>query len=140
MGDGNRAPVSDRGEASLVLAGATMGLRPSFEALDAIEKTLGRGLVDLAGSAIRKELSMSETGQIACELIRAFGRESDDEGAARSNAPRVTKLIMASDGGLLEAMKTIGGVLAIAVNGGYDTEGNMKPPVTTTTDEAPAGG
>lgn len=141
MTDGNRAPVSDRGEASLVLADAVMGLRPSFEALDAIEKTLGRGLVDLAGAAIRKELSMSETGQIACELIRAFGRETENDGAARSNAPRVTKLIMASDGGLLEAMKTVGGVLAIAVNGGYDTEGNLKPlATTTTTDEAPAGG
>lgn len=68
MSDGNRAPVSDRGEASLVFDGTVMGLRPSFEALDAIEKTLGRGLVDLAGAAIRKELSMSETGQIACEL------------------------------------------------------------------------
>jgi len=38
-------------------------------------------------------------------------------------------------------MKTVGGVLAIAVNGGYDTEGNLKPlATTTTTDEAPAGG
>ena len=84
---------------------------------------------------------MSETGQIACELIRAFGRETENDGAARSGAPRVTKLIMASDGGLLEAMKTVGGVLAIAVNGGYDTEGNLKPlATTTTTDEAPAGG
>lgn len=118
-----------------------MGLRPSFEALDAIEKTLGRGLVDLAGAAIRKELRMSETGQIACELIRAFGRDAEDAGASKSTAPRVTELIMSSEGGLLSAMKTIGGILAVAVNGGYDTEGNLKPPTTTmTTDEAHVGG
>ncbi|MBB4618676.1 hypothetical protein [Sphingomonas abaci] len=136
-----RQPVADRGEASLTLAGTVMGLRPSFEALDAIEKALGRGLVDLAGAAIRKELRMSETGQIACELIRAFGRDADDAGASKSTAPRVTELIMASEGGLLAAMQTISGVLAIAVNGGYDTQGNLKPPTTTmTTDEAPVGG
>lgn len=136
-----RQPVADRGEASLILAGTVMGLRPSFEALDAIEKTLGRGLVDLAGAAIRKELRMSETGQIACELIRAFGRDAEDAGASKSTAPRVTELIMSSEGGLLSAMQTIGGILAVAVNGGYDTEGNLKPPTTTmTTDEAPVGG
>ncbi|MBB4618959.1 GTA-gp10 family protein [Sphingomonas abaci] len=136
-----RQPVADRGEASLTLAGTVMGLRPSFEALDAIEKTLGRGLVDLATAAIHKQLRMSETGQIACELIRAFGRDADDAGASKSTAPRVTELIMASEGGLLAAMQTIGGVLAIAVNGGYDTQGNLKPPTTTmTTDEAPVGG
>ena len=136
-----RQPVADRGEASLTLAGTVMGLRPSFEALDAIEKALGRGLVDLATAAIHKQLRMSETGQIACELIRAFGRDADDAGASKSTAPRVTELIMASEGGLLAAMQTIGGVLAIAVNGGYDTQGNLKPPTTTmTTDEAPVGG
>lgn len=141
MSDAIRQPNADRGEASLILAGTVMGLRPSFEALDAIEKTLGRGLVDLAGAAIRKELRMSETGQIACELIRAFGRDAEDAGASKSTAPRVTELIMASEGGLLVAMQTIGGVLAIAVNGGYDTQGNLKPPATTTmTEQAPAGG
>lgn len=139
--DTGRLTVEDRGEFSLVLASATMGLRPSYEAIDAIEKTLGCGAIDIARKALAGTLSMGETAQVACECVRAWGREVDDKGASGSNAVRIGHLIYDSPGGLHDALKTIAAMLSLVVTGGYTASGELKPATTkTTTEKAPVAG
>ncbi|KTT72617.1 hypothetical protein [Sphingomonas endophytica] len=141
MSDVSRSAVEDRGELSLTLAGVEMGLRPSYEAIDATEKALGRGLVDIARSALNATLTLGETAQIATEAIRAWGRDADSRDAAGATAPRIGRLILDSDQGFHGCLKTIAAMLSLAVTGGYDSAGNLKPTATTkTTDEAPVVG
>jgi len=123
----------DRGELSLILDGATMVLRPTFEALTEIEQTLDRGLVDLARDALAAKLKLAETAQIVTACVRASGKETGDKGAAGANAARIARLIVDSDGGLHNALKTVGGLLSLAVTGGYTSAGELKPSMMTTT-------
>lgn len=134
MSDAAAAPVlAERGELSLVLAGSTMGLRPTYEALSAIEATLDRGLVDLARDALAAKMKLAEAAQIAAECIRAWGRENDNKDAAGAGAERIARLIIDADGGLHGALKTIAAMLSMAVTGGYTAEGEIKPSTMTTT-------
>lgn len=137
----SRATVGDRGEYSLMLAGVMMGLRPSYEAIDAVEKALGRGVLDVARDALAGRLSMGATAQIACECIRAWGREANDKGAAGSNPVRIGQLIYDSEDGLHGAQKTVAAMLSLVVTGGYSASGELKPATTkTTTEKAPVVG
>ncbi|MDO7843455.1 hypothetical protein [Sphingomonas immobilis] len=122
--------VEDRGEFSLVLDGATYGLRPSYEAIEAVEAATGQGLIDLARAGLAAKLSLAVTSQVATEFIRAWGRANGDKGASGANAPRIAKLILNSDGGFHAALQTLSGVLSLAVTGGFDAEGEMKPSTT----------
>lgn len=133
MDDTTRSPVEDRGELALTLDGMLFGLRPSYEAIDAIEKALGRGLVDVARDALSAKLSLGATAQIACECIRAWGRETQDKNASGANAPRIARLILDSEGGFHAVLQTVSAMLSLAVTGGYDSAGNLKPPATTIT-------
>jgi hypothetical protein len=126
--------VGDRGELSLLLDGLSMGLRPSYEAIDAIEASTGQGLIDLARMALAGKLSLSVTAQIAAECIRAWGRESGDRGAAGASAPKVAKLILNAEGGFHAALQTVAAMLSLATTGGYDASGELKPSTTTTTE------
>jgi len=134
--------IEDVGEMALYLPGGAMVLRPSYEAIVAVEQTLGRGLVDLAGDALAKRLTLPETAQIACKFIRAWGNETGNNGAAKANPDRVAKLIYTSEKGFHEALKALSAVLSLAVTGGYDAEGKLKPSAMTTMEQgkAPAGG
>jgi len=135
------AQVNDRGELSLDLGGETLGLRPSYDAIEKIEATVGRGLVDIASDALGARLTLGVLAQVACECIRAWGADSGNRGAAQANAKRIGKLILDSEGGMLAVQKKIASMLSLAVTGGYDSEGNLKPAATTTSDgEAPAAG
>lgn len=133
-----RPVVQERGEISLLLDGTEMGLRPSWEAIQAIEGTLGRGLVDLARDALNGKLSLAATAQIATECIRAWGREVENKGAAGANADRIAKLILDSSDGIYGTQKTVSAMLSLAVTGGYTSSGELKPSMMTkTTTEAP---
>lgn len=135
-----RPAVDDRGESILVLGGESMGLRPSYEAIQEIEATLDRGLVDLARDAIDLKLKLGAVAQIVCGLVRAFGRATADKNLSGANATRIGRLIHETDGGLLVVQKQLSGVLSVAVTGGYDAEGNPKPTTMKTTEEAPVVG
>jgi hypothetical protein len=131
----------DRGELSLILDGATMVLRPTFEALTEIEQALDRGLVDLARDALDAKLKLAETAQIVTACVRAWGRDVSDKGAAGANAACIARLIVDSDGGLHNALKTVGALLSLAVTGGYTSAGELKPSTMTMTPEkAPVDG
>ncbi|WP_242149618.1 GTA-gp10 family protein [Sphingomonas sp. BAUL-RG-20F-R05-02] len=135
--------VGDRGELALLLDGAQLGLRPTFEAIDAIEASTGQGLIDLARMALAGKMSLSVTSQIAAECIRAWGRETGDKGAAGANARRIANLILDSEGGFHAALQTVAAMLSLATTGGYNSSGEMKPSTTmttTTTEKAPVDG
>ncbi|WP_010218937.1 GTA-gp10 family protein [Sphingomonas sp. PAMC 26621] len=131
---------ADRGELSLILDGATMVLRPTFEALTEIEQTLDRGLVDLARDALAAKLKLAETAQIVTACVRAWGKEAGDKGASGANATRIARLIVDSEGGLHNALRTVGALLSLAVTGGYTASGELKPSTMTTTEKAPVDG
>lgn len=135
-----RPANEERGELSLRLDDTTMGLRPSYEAIEAIEAGTGKGLVTLATAAARRELDLASLALIATECIRAWGRANDDRGLAGSNVKRIAELILDSEGGLVDAMATVGAVLALAVTGKYTAAGELKPTTTKTTDGAPVVG
>lgn len=133
-----RPANEDRGELSLLLAGTSMILRPTFEALTQIEAITDRGLVDLTRDALAGKMKLGETAQIATECIRAWGREVGDTGATGANATRIGKLIVDSPGGLHSALRTVAAMLSLAVTGGYTSEGEVKPSTTTNETTAPA--
>jgi hypothetical protein len=131
----------DRGELAVILDGTTMVLRPTFEALSEIEQTLDRGLVDLARDALGAKLKLADTAQIVTVCVRAWGKETENKGAAGANAQRIARLIVDSDGGLYTVLQTIAKMLSIAVTGGYNSSGELKPSTTmTTTEKAPVDG
>ncbi len=91
-----RAASVDRGELVLVLDGTRMGLRPTFEAIEAIEQQLGRGLVDVARDALADKLTIraasTDMGDgIEEAAVRGF-RSLEDEGA-RAAGSAVTNLL-----------------------------------------------
>jgi hypothetical protein len=131
----------DRGELAVILDGTTMVLRPTFEALSEIEQTLDRGLVDLARDALGAKLKLADTAQIVTVCVRAWGKETENKGAAGANAQRIARLIVDSEGGLYTVLQTIAKMLSIAVTGGYNSAGELKPStMTTTTEKAPVDG
>lgn len=132
--------VTDRGELMLVLDGQTYGLRPSYDAIETIETMLGRGLVDVAGDTIARRLQLGELAQVATECIKAWGRASGRPEVTGFNAKRIARQIYDAEGGMLAVQKQIGAMLTLAVTGGYDSEGNLKPAATTTSGEAPVAG
>ena len=131
----------DRGELAVILDGTTMGLRPTFEALSEIEQTLDRGLVDLARDALGAKLKLADTAQIVTICVRAWGKETENKGAAGANAQRIARLIVDSEGGLYTVLQTVAKVLSVAVTGGYNSAGELKPSTTMTTmEKAPVDG
>lgn len=134
-----RPAIEDRGEMKLVLLGRDYVMRPTYEAVTAIEAAAGRGLVDLARDAVAGKMTLAETAQIATECIRAFGREEGDKDAAGATAPRIARLILDSAEGLFGALSQVSALLSLAATGGFDASGNLKAVTmkTMTTDEAP---
>jgi len=133
------APAQEeRGEIALILDGAPMVLRPSYEAIAQFELETGRGLLDLSRDALNGRLPTGMVAQIVTACIRAWGRETQSS-YAMVNVQRIADLIMEAEGGFHEVLQTVSGMLAMAVTGGYTAKGEVKATTKTkTTDEAPA--
>lgn len=121
---------------SIVLGGMEMVLRPTFEAIEAIELKTGKGLLQLARESLAASLTVSECAQISTECVRAWGREVDDENAAGANAKKIAALIIESDGGINAVMGKLAGVLSLASTGGYNAKGELKAAPAKKTDTA----
>lgn len=132
-----RPHLTERGELALDLDGTIMTLRPSYEAIIAFEQVTGKPLIQLAREALRDGLSLGELAGIACECIRAWGRDTDDKSMAGANAKRVGSLIQESKGGVYQASVTIGALLSMASTGGYTAQGKPKAVTTMTTEKTP---
>ncbi|QCI92315.1 GTA-gp10 family protein [Novosphingobium sp. EMRT-2] len=132
-----RPASEERGEVSLVLDGATMALRPSYEAIFAFEASTDKGLLELARAALEGKMRLADLSQVVTECIRAWGRATQQPSIAASNAVRIGQLIVEAEGGMARVLGIVSGMLSMAVTGNFTASGEVKAG-TTTTSEVPA--
>lgn len=123
-----------RGELSLTLEGVEYGLRPSYEAQQAVEAELGKSIEELAMAADRGRMKLAEAATVAGEFIREWGRQIGDKGIAAFNNRRLAEVIV-EEGSMLVSRR-LGIALYMAVSGGVTASGEVKP-VTTTASPSP---
>jgi hypothetical protein len=112
----------ERGEHELALAGVKYRLRPSFDAVRAIEAKT-EPLMILVQLANRFQLTLDQLGVVACEFIRAGAEENDH--ATKAVAPeRLAELIYEEGATLVTARLTV--CLADAASGGRKASGEAK--------------
>ncbi len=121
-----------RGEVSITLD-ATYTMRPSYEAIEAIEAQTGRGIVALVNMAAQGEMSLRNAAIIVTECIKAWGKQCIEAGdaspearsAAGAKPERVSKLI--HEHGIVQATQRCSIVLMGAASGGVTATGEWKP-------------
>jgi len=111
----------ERGEHELVLDGVTYRLRPSHNAMVAIEAKTGRSIMDLFRAGNTGSLSLEQMGAIAGELIR---EGADDELTRQVDDERLSELIY--EGGVHRAMARLTLCLIDAASGGRKASGEAK--------------
>lgn len=137
-----------RGEVDIVLDGQRFVLRPSYTAIVAMERKSGRPLLELATMAEQTMLPQEAQAIVVTELVRAWGRSlvldeyssPDDRSAATAakgaNAETMGELLYGV--GTMAIQPRVAVVLGMALTGGVDPSGEVKPTVTTTP-EIPVG-
>lgn len=127
MADEAIPQVDTRGRISVPLGGADYMLRPSYEAIETIEKLLGRSLHVLAGQAVQGSLGMADMGVICAEMMKAEGKANPEAGPSYSgaNPKKLAQLIMEAGTPAITARLAI--ILIGALTGGYTASGEPKP-------------
>lgn len=115
-----------RGEISLDLGGTEYVLRPTHEAILAIERKAGKGLIALARDCAGGLLSLPDLSLIIAECVKAQGRAKDDAMMAAVQPDRLAELILDSDGGITAAAGRTSLLLMLAATGGYTSQGELK--------------
>ncbi len=118
-----------RGEVSLKLEGEEFVLRPSWDAINELERECGDSVVALAQRAYAGSLRSGEVACIAAACIRAWGRDHDDDQgriARNVQTDRVGRLIMDSELGLAGVQGLLAVLLSLASTGGYTPSGERK--------------
>lgn len=125
--------VTERGEVSIELEpGVEYVMRPSFEAITAVERASGKSMTELADAASRCALPLATLATIVLEFVKAWGKGAvagDPPHRAAicgANQEKVAKLIYGHLGAM-KAQVLVGLVLLGAVNGSYTPEGTLKP-------------
>jgi hypothetical protein len=120
--------VNRRGELTLDLGGASYGLRPSFDAIEAIESKV-QPLETLVAELNEGRVRAAELGIIAAELMRAYGAAHPDDPLKHdyqgANPRKLAELIY--DAGIPRVRMVLFVILAGALTGGYDAKGEAKP-------------
>lgn len=114
-------PVAARGEHALTLAGVTYRLRPSHEALVAIEERTERSVLALVRLGNAADLRLTQLGVIAAELIRAG---AEDEATRHVDAERIGELIQET--GIPGVTSRLTLCLLDAATGGRTASGEAK--------------
>jgi hypothetical protein len=114
-----------KGELTLTMEGFDYTLRPSREAVMAIEKLTRKSVIELYNAATELKLTLNETAFIVAELVKAWGIETGDQGMQRASAERFTTLVY--EHGLHLVCARIATVLGLAATGGVSAEGKVKP-------------
>jgi hypothetical protein len=126
----DEARVDTRGQICVELEGVSYMLRPSREAIAAIELQTGRSLYDLAGEAISGRMQTATLGLIVAELMRAYGKANPEDQLhttyAAAKPERIAELI--HEEGVPFIVPPIVAVLMGALTGGYTASGEVKPP------------
>ncbi|HEY1605623.1 MAG TPA: GTA-gp10 family protein [Allosphingosinicella sp.] len=121
------------GQITLPLGGEDYVMRPSWEAIQSIERQL-RPLFDLAGAANLGKLTIEEMAVIAAAMMRAHGKAAPEDANARTynnaDVGRLAELIYEAGAPRVCARLSI--VLIGALTGGYTAAGERKPATETT--------
>jgi hypothetical protein len=119
--------VDTRGQITVPLGDADYLLRPSREALSAIEKKLGRSLLVIAGQAVNGSLSVEDMAIICVEMMKAQGKADPKSGPSYSGAKveKIADLIFEQGTPSITARLVV--LLMGAVTGGYTASGEVKP-------------
>jgi hypothetical protein len=111
-----------RGEHEIELAGRKYRLRPSHEAIEAIEQATGHALLALVRLANGSELKVRELGIIGAELIRAG---AEDELTKSVASEKIGEMIY--EQGVIGATMRFLLCLSDAASGGRTASGEAKP-------------
>lgn len=122
--------VDVRGQIAIELEGVVYQLRPSREAILAIETQTGNSLYQLAGLAIAGGMQTETMGLIVAELMRAHGKANPQDPLNSTyigaKPERIAELI--HEEGVPYVVPPIVAVLMGALTGGYTASGEPKPP------------
>ncbi len=112
-----------RGEHTLTLAGTTYVMRPTYDAIVAIEDALDLTALELARAGAEGRLGCNVLGVIVAELVRA-GAAPDDRLTANVTADALARLIYEEGRAKVGTVITV--VLSGAVMGGHKATGEPK--------------
>lgn len=112
-----------RGEHELELGGKTYLLRPSYTAIDAIERKTEKAVVDLIRLGNGGSMPLAIAGVVAAELIKAGAGEKDTL-TRNVSAERIAQLIFEHGIGSVIARLTL--CLIDVATGGRDAQGEAK--------------
>lgn len=124
-----------RGEHELELGGVTYLLRPSHEALDAMEQETDRSVLELMRLANSGALKLRDAGVVAAELIRA-GADERDTVTRHVDAERIAELIQ--EEGVAKVFARLTLCLLDAAQGGRTASGEAKAATAATIEAAGA--
>lgn len=121
--------VDAQGCIILELGGQAYTLRPSYRAIQNIERETGRSLFSLANVSVHSCLALDDMTTIVVEMWKAYGATLPDNDPLAStyrapNPERVGTLLY--DYGTVKANSRIGIVLMGAATGGYNAQGEPK--------------
>jgi hypothetical protein len=135
-----KSAVDRRGQLEIELEGVSYGLRPSFEAIEAIEAKC-RPLGDLVELLNRERLPVAEMGLITAELMRAYGEAHPNDANIATYRAANPKTIARHiyDGGVTKARLLLFLICFGAYTGGYTASGEAKPAAGTKTSTTDAG-
>lgn len=122
-----------RGEHQLVLAGVTYRLRPSHQAIVAIEQKTQHSLLELVRLGNAQAIPMRYVGTIAAELIRAG---AEDQATKAVHEDRIGEL--AFEEGVVSITARLTLCLVDAAGGGRTASGEAKAAPATMTETAGA--
>jgi hypothetical protein len=126
---------AERGEHDLTLGKKSYRLRPSHQAMLAIEQKTEKSTLALVRLGNTGDLTLTQLGIIAAELIRA-GADPKDSAARNVDDERVAELIY--EHGLPAVTSRLTLCLLDAATGGRTSEGEAKAAPATATDPAGA--
>lgn len=137
-----------RGEVDLVLDGRSFVLRPSYTAIVAAERKTKRPLAELVTLAEACALTQADQAIVTTELIRAWGREIEEDEYASEAQKRMVTAAKRADADAIGEMLYSAGVMAVqprlhlvlgmALTGGCLPSGELKP-TEKKTPEIPVG-
>ena len=117
-----------RGQITAPLGGENYVLRPSEEAILAIEDETGLSLFDLAGQAANGRMSLRHMGIVVAAMMRAHGKANPEDPLITTymaaNPDKIRGLIL--EAGTPRIMARITVILAGAIGGGYTASGEVK--------------
>ncbi|MFN3424893.1 MAG: GTA-gp10 family protein [Novosphingobium meiothermophilum] len=113
-----------RGEIALDLGGREFVLRPTYQAIQAIESKTGKGILALARGTT--ELTVLDAAIIAAECIKAHGKHIGDEMMASYTPVKLGEMIFETEGGVGACLGRLSVLLMLAATGGYTASGELK--------------